>query len=205
MQALWKVIGLAALGALTLNAQPAGAQVKAGSHEVGGHAGALFGDDLTDTQISGRQPKLDDDLTFAVRYGYNFTNTWGIDAALGYSPNKVTGLAGGDMDLDLWTLDVDAVYHFKTAGRLVPYVLAGAGYAWASFDHDLTGLVNDQLVTIRDEDGFTLNAGVGAKYYATDRVLVRLEGRYRYMDQLVDDFDRSLSTFETTLGVAYRF
>ena len=205
MKALCKVTGIAALGALTLNALPAAAQVKAGSQEVDAYAGALFGDDLTDVRISGRQPKLDDDLTFGFRYGYNFTDAWGIEAALGYSPNKVKGLAAGDVDLDLWTLDVDMIYHFNNFGRFVPYVLAGAGYASASLDHDLTGTVNGQPVSIRDDDGFTLNAGIGAKYYATDRVLFRLEGRYRYLDKLVDHFDHSLNTFETTLGVGYQF
>jgi len=205
MKVLWKVTGLAGLGALLLNALPAVAQVKAGSQEVEAYAGALFGDDLTDVRLSGTKPKLDDDVTFGLRYGYNFTDAWGIDTVLGYSPNKVTGLAGGDVDLDLWTLDIDAVYHFNQFGRFVPYVLAGAGYASADLDHDLIGTVNAQPVRIRDDDGFTLNAGIGAKYFATDHLLFRLEGRYRYLDKVVDNFDHSLNTFETTLGVGYQF
>jgi outer membrane beta-barrel protein len=205
MKVDWKVTGLAGLGALLLNTAPASAQVPAGSQEVDAYAGALFGDDVTNTQISGRTPKLDDKLTFGLRYGYNFTDAWGFDASLGYSPNKVTGLAGGDVDLDLTTLDLDAVYHFNPGGRIVPYVLAGAGYASASLDHALQGTVNAQPVTLRDDDGFTLNAGVGAKYFATDKLLLRLEGRYRYLDKVVDHFDHSLNTFETTLGVGYQF
>jgi len=201
----WKVIGLASVGALVLNAAPANAQVKAGTQEIDAYAGELFGDDLTEVQISGRRPKLDDDVTFGLRYGYNFTDAWGIEAALGYNPNKVTGLAGGDVDLDLTTFDVDAVYHFNSGTRFVPYVLAGAGYASAHLDHDLTGTVNAIPVTLRDDDGFTLNAGVGAKYFATDKLLFRVEGRYRYLDKVVDHFDHSLNTFETTLGVGYQF
>lgn len=202
---LWKVTGLAGVGALLLSALPASAQVQPNSQEVDAYAGALFGDDLTDVRISGQQPKLDDDVTFGLRYGYNFPNAWGIEAALGYSPNKVTGLAGGDVDLNLTTLDVDAVYHFNQFGRFVPYVLAGGGYAVADLDRNLSGTVNAQPVTIRDDDGFTLNAGLGAKYFATDHLLFRLEGRYRYLDKVVDHFDHSLNTFETTLGVGYQF
>jgi outer membrane protein W len=37
-------------------------------------------------------------------------------------------------------------------------------------------------VTIDDDYGFTLNAGVDAKYYVNDRFLVRLDARYRYLD-----------------------
>jgi opacity protein-like surface antigen len=84
-------------------------------------------------------------------------------------------------------------------------VLAGAGYASADLDHDLTGTVGATPVTIRDDNGFTLNAGVGAKYFATDNLVFRLEGRYRYLDKVVDRFDQSLNTFETTLGVGYQF
>jgi outer membrane beta-barrel protein len=205
MKVLWKVSGLAGLGALLLNALPASAQVHAGSQEVDAYAGELFGDDLTDLRITGRKPKLDDDVTFGLRYGYNFTDNWGIEGSLGYSPNKVTGLAGGDVDLDLTTLDIDGVYNFNLGNRFVPYVLAGAGYASANLDHDLLGTVNGNPVTIRDDDGFTLNAGVGAKYFATDHLLFRLEGRYRYLDKVVDRFDQSLNTFETTFGVGYQF
>jgi outer membrane protein len=205
MKGLLKVTTLAAAGALLLNALPASAQVRASTQEIDAYAGELFGDDATDVRISGQQPKLDDDVTFGLRYGYNFTEAWGLEAALGYSPNKLKGLAGGDVDLNLTTLDLDGVYHFNTGTRFVPYVLAGVGYASANLDHDVIGTVGTQPVTIRDDDGFTLNAGVGAKYFATDALFFRLEGRYRYLDKVVDHFDHSLNTFETTLGVGYQF
>jgi len=205
MKALLKMAGLAGIGALLMEAVPASAQVQAQSQEVDAYAGALFGDDITDVRISGQRPKLDDAVAFGLRYGFNFTDTWGLETSLGYSPNKATHLAGGDVDLKLWTLDLDGVYHFNQFGRFVPYVLAGVGYASADLDRDLVGTVNGQPVTLRDDDGFTLNAGLGAKYYATDHVLLRLEGRYRYLDKVVEHFDHSLNTFETTLGVGYQF
>jgi outer membrane beta-barrel protein len=205
MKALWKIAGLAGMGALLANALPASAQVQANSQEVEAYAGALFGDDLSDLRLSGRKPKLDDDFAVGLRYGYNFTDTWGLDASVGYSPNKVTGLTGGDVDLNLTTLDIDGVYHFNRFGRVVPYVLAGVGYAFADLDRELTGTANGQPVALSDDDSFTLNAGVGAKFYATDHLLFRVEGRYRYLDKIVEHFDRSLNTFETTLGVGYQF
>src|SRR5262245_22855939 len=205
MKALLKIAGLAGIGALLANAVPASAQVQAQSQEVEAYAGALFGDDLTDVRISGQRPKLDDDIAFGLRYGFNVTDAWGLEASLGYSPNKVTNLAGGDVDLNLWTLDLDGVYHFTQLGRVVPYVVAGVGYASADLDRDLVGTVNAQPVTIRDDDGFTLNAGLGAKFFATDHLLFRVEGRYRYLDKVVEHFDHSLNTFETTLGVGYQF
>jgi outer membrane beta-barrel protein len=199
------IAGLALVGALALNTAPAVAQVESGSQEVHAYGGAFFGDDLTDTRISGRTPELDDDVTYGVRYGYNFTDTWGIELSLGQTASSVTNLAGRDIDLDLTTLDLDAVWHFNTGSRVVPYLLAGVGYASADLDAPIRGVANGVPVTIGDDNGFTLNAGVGAKYYATDRFLVRLEARYRYLDAVVDRFDDAMNTVETTLGVGWRF
>jgi outer membrane beta-barrel protein len=201
----WKLIGFATLAATPLFAATANAQDAAGRQELHVYGGELFGDDLTDTDVSGRTPELDDDITYGVRYGYNFTDAWGIEASLGQTPTTATNLAGGDVDLDLTTFDLDAVWHFDLGNRLVPYVLAGAGYAKADLDRPILGTVNGQAVSIDDDEGFTLNAGVGAKYFVNDRFLVRLEARYRYLDAVVDRFDDSLNTVETTLGVGWRF
>ena len=195
---------MTAVGLLAVQALPALAQ-QAGTQEVGAYAGALFGDDVTDRQISGQTPKLDDKITYGLRYGYNFTDSLGIEASLGRSPNAVKNLVGGDIDLDLTTLDLDAVWNFNNGTRFVPYVLAGVGYATADLDRNITGLVGAQPVSISDDDGFTLNAGVGAKYYFNDHFLLRAEARYRYLDKVVDRFDDSLNTVETTLGVGWRF
>jgi outer membrane protein len=121
------------------------------------------------------------------------------------NPTSATNLAVGDIDLALTTLDLDAIWHFSPGGRFVPYVLAGVGYATADLDDPIPGTVNGQPVSIEDDGGFTLNAGVGAKYFATDRVLVRLDLRYRYLDGVVDNLDDSLNTFETTPGLGWRF
>jgi OOP family OmpA-OmpF porin len=201
-----RLIGLATLGALATTAVPAMAQVSAGSQEVHVYAGEAFGDDLTDRDVTGRTPELDDDVTYGLRYGYNFSDAWGLELSLGQTNTSVTGLPGRDTDLDLTTLDVDAVYHFNPSGRFVPYVLAGVGYASADLDRPILGTVSGVgPVRIDDDNGFTANAGVGAKYFITDNVSLRLDARYRYLDKVVDRFDDSLNTFETTFGVGFRF
>jgi outer membrane beta-barrel protein len=199
-----RLAGIAASGTLALQAVPALAQ-EAGTQEVHVYAGALFGDDATDRPISGQTPQLDDDLTFGLRYAYNVTDALGLELSAGHSPNSLTKVPGGDIDLDLTTLDFDAVWNFNNGTRFSPYVLAGVGYASADLDRRLVGTVGAQPVSITDDEGFTLNAGVGAKYYATDRFIIRAEARYRYLDKVLDRFDDSLNTVETTLGVGYRF
>jgi outer membrane beta-barrel protein len=200
-----KLLGLASLGAATLVTAPVFAQVEAHSQELSAYAGQLFGDKLTDTAVSGRVPELDDDVTYGVRYAYNLTPNFALEASLGETLTSATQLAGGDIDLDLSTLDLDAVWHFNPGSRLVAYAVGGVGYARANLDKPITGLVNGQAVRIDDDQGFTLNAGVGGMYYVNDRVSVRLEARYRYLDGVLDRFDDSLNTVETTLGVAWQF
>jgi hypothetical protein len=76
------LIGLVGVGFLA-GAVPAMAQVTPGSQEIHVYAGEAFGDELSDRRINGRKPELDDDVTYGLRYGYNFTDTWGIEVSLG--------------------------------------------------------------------------------------------------------------------------
>ena len=204
MKMIKRLAGVAAVGVVALQAVPALAQ-EAGKQEVSVYAGALFGDDLTSQAISGRTPKLDDSFTYGLRYGYNFTDQLAIEASLGESPSKVKNVAGGDIDLDLTTFDVDAVWNFRNGTRFTPYAFAGVGYAIADLDRNILGTVGVTPVSIKDDDGFTLNAGLGARYQATDHLFLKAEARYRYLDKIVDRYDNSLNTVETTLGVGYRF
>jgi outer membrane beta-barrel protein len=198
-------LGLAISAILAAHAAPASADAQPNTHELRIHAGELFGDDLEETNLSGRNPELDDEIAFGVRYAYNFTRRWGLELSLGHSPGSVTELAGADVDLDLTTFDVDALWHFGSLSRWSPYLVAGAGYAWADLDSQLVGTVDGRDVALNDDDGYTLNAGVGAKYHATERVMIHLEARYRYLDTLLDASDDSVDTVETTVGVGWRF
>jgi outer membrane protein len=205
MKTIKRLAGIAAVGVLGVQALPALAQ-DAGKQEVSVYAGALFGDDVTDRAISGQRPKLDDDFVYGLRYGYNLTDQLGLEFSVGRSPNSVKNVTGGDVDLDLTTFDADAVWNFRNSTRLYPYVFAGVGYALADLDHRINGTVGGTTpVSITDDNGFTLNAGIGARYDATDKVFIRAEARYRYMDKVLDHFDNSLNTVETTLGVGWRF
>jgi outer membrane beta-barrel protein len=201
----WKLAGLSAIAALAIHAAPASAQVQEGTQEVNVYGGELFGDRLTDREISAARPELDDDVTYGLRYAYNLTNSFGLEVSLGNTASSATKLAGRDIDLDLTTLDFDAVWNIDTGSKLVPYVLGGVGYAKADLDAPITGTVNGQPVSLDDDGSFTVNAGVGARYFVTDNVSLRLEARYRYVDAVLDDLDDSLNTFETTLGVSWHF
>jgi outer membrane beta-barrel protein len=205
MNKRWKLIGLATLGATALVNAPANAQVEGRTQEISAYGGQLFGDKLTDTHVSGQRPELDDDFTYGFRYAFNLTPKLALEASVGETLTSATKLAGNDIDLDLSTLDLDAVWHFNPGDRVVAYALGGVGYARANLDEPITGTVNGQPVSIDDDQGFTLNAGAGAKFYVNDRFLVRLEARYRYLDGVLESHDEALNTVETTLGVAWQF
>ena len=193
------------LGAFLIGTAPAEAQIQPHKSEIHVYAGELFGDDLTDKAISGRTPKLDDDFTYGVRYGYDLTESWGVEVSGAYSASSTKDAAGGDTNLNLGILDVDAVWHFTPRARVVGYLIGGAGYAIGSLDHPIAGTVAGTPVSIGDDSGFTLNAGIGAKFFATKTLMVRVEARYRYLDRLVNRFDAALDTVETTAGVGWRF
>jgi len=204
----WKLISVATFGMLAQQALPAAAQAqdrRAGPNEIGVFAGQLVGDDIDGVEIAGATPELDDDVAYGVRYGRALTDAWSLEVSLGHSPTSVTRLAGPDVDLDLTTLDADAVWHFAGSARWDPFVAFGVGYAQADLDEPLVGVVGGQQVAIGDDENYTLNAAIGAKYFATERVVVHLEARYRYFDRLLEPVDDSLETFEPTVAVGWRF
>ncbi|MFQ5669066.1 MAG: outer membrane beta-barrel domain-containing protein [Acidobacteriota bacterium] len=187
---------------------PALAQVEGRSNVVDVYVGYFLGDDVADQSIMGSTPELDDDATFGVRYGYQFTQRWGIEISLGYSPGTITDISGlppggGDeIDVDLFLVDVDAVYNFNPDAKIVGYVVFGVGGVTADLDSPIPGPNN---TTIEDDDGFTANVGGGARFFITDNFNIRAEARYRFIDALISEMDDSLNTVEGTVAAEWVF
>ena len=196
---------LSVLVALTLQSAPAVAEERAGTQSVEIFGGEQFGDNLTDGPVSGRTPRLKDDAVAGARYTYNFTDMWGIQLSSGYSWSRAAGVASGKNNLGLTTVDLDAVWNITPQYPIVAYAIIGAGYAWANLDAPIMGEVNGRSVALTDSNGFTANAGIGAKYYFVNNLYVDLLARYRYLNRLVSDSNQHLNTTETTLGIGWRF
>jgi opacity protein-like surface antigen len=167
---------------------------------------------LTNTAISGSTPRLNDAETIGFRYNFNFNETFGAQLQVGYSPRVTTGhVESGNTDGVVVGCDIDGVWNilpdFRFHGhRLVPYAVAGAGYAWLlNLHRSIQGSVGGAPVTIGEGNGYTADAGLGAKYYVTDSLFVDLNGRYRYFSRLVDRFGQGLNTAESSLGFGWRF
>jgi opacity protein-like surface antigen len=201
----WKLIGIAAIGALALQHGTRAQDGGAGRNEIGVYAGKLVGDDIEGIETAGGTPELDDDVGYGFRYGHAFTDTWALELSVGHSATSVARLASADADLDLTTLDADAVWHFARSARWDPFVAFGVGYAWADLDDPIVGIVDGRQTAIDDDENYTLNAAIGAKYLVNERVNVHLEARYRYYDRLLEPVDHSVETFEPTVAVGWRF
>jgi opacity protein-like surface antigen len=202
------VIGLAILGLSELHAPFASAQ--SGSQDVQIFAGYLFGDRLLNQPLSGSTPRLDDNATYGARYTYHFTDHWGMQLSAGYIPTRAAHVASGATNLGLTTVDLDLEWDVLSSWQLgghqlIPYTVIGAGYAWANLDQPMSGIVGAIPVNISDSNGYTANAGLGAKYFITKSLFVDVNARYRYMSRLVNNFGQGLNTAETTLSLGYRF
>src|ERR1700722_9537615 len=196
---------LSVLTALTLRSTAAVAQEQAGTQSVEIFGGEQFGDNLTDAPVSGHTPRLNDNAVAGARYNYNFTDMWGIQLSSGYSWSRAARVASGKDDLGLTTVDLDAVWNITPQYPVIAYALIGAGYAWANLDTAIAGQINGRQVMLTDSNGFTANAGIGAKYYLVNNLYVDFQARYRYLNRLVSDSNQHLNTTETTLGIGWRF
>jgi opacity protein-like surface antigen len=203
-------LSLVVAGAISLHGSLATAQTWNPSQEVQVYGGEIFGDRLTETPISGSTPRANDSATVGGRYNYNFNDTFGVQLSAGFTPGFAAHVASGNSDLNITTVDLDAVWNilpdFRFYGhKIVPYTVIGVGYAWADLNHSITGTVAGRQVLVTDSNGYTANAGLGAKYFVTDNLFVDFNGRYRYFSKLVNNFGQGMNTAETSLGVGWRF
>jgi opacity protein-like surface antigen len=203
-------LAVVAAGLAALHAEPAAAQTNSRSQDVQLYAGEMFGDRLMETPLSTGTPRLNDNVTFGGRYTYNFMKQLGIQLSAGYTPTRAAHIGSGAGDLGLTTVDLDALWYFipdySLAGRrFSAYTEVGAGYAWAHLNHDLFGFAANRPVTVPDSNGYTANAGLGAKYYLWDNLFVDFDARYRYLSRLTSSYGHGLNTAETTLSLGYQF
>lgn len=204
------MLGLVTLGVFALHGAAASAQAQAGSQDLQIYGGEMFGDRLTEAPVTGKYPKLNDDAVFGGRCTYDFTDQWGLQLSAGYSPSRMARVTGGDDDLGLTAVDLDVLWNITpgltVGGRsLMPYTEVGVGYAWANLDHPLQGAIGATPMSLTDSDGYTANAGLGAKYYMTSDFFVDFDARYRYLSRLIDSEGQALNSGETTLGLGYQF
>ncbi|MBN1665280.1 MAG: outer membrane beta-barrel domain-containing protein [Deltaproteobacteria bacterium] len=166
-------------------------EIKAGSFEVSPFGGYYFFED---------RQNLEDSFVYGGRIGYNFTKHFGIEGAVefinsGVDDKSRTGPVQGQyrspMDnVDLTFYHIDAVYHFIPDGRFNPFFVVGFG--GTHYSPDISG----------GDDMGTFDFGVGAKFWLSDHIALRLDVR----DNMVGEvFQETYHNISTTVGIVFAF
>ena len=146
-------------------------------------------------------------FTWGVEAGWFFTEHFGFEVSWVRQESAVTiGTAAGSADLfemNATLLHGSVVYRFGADNaRLVPFLSAGAGAAFLSAD------------ALEGETKFAWTLGAGLKWFASERVGVRVQARYvptmlnDESSELCDPFgfcQGSLKQFELMGGLVLRF
>jgi opacity protein-like surface antigen len=181
--------------ALATVAGPAAAQDRSGTFEISPFVGGYFGGRLYGTTVVATTPgqtttlsylEPDDDLTYGVRLAYNVTRVFAFEFdwtsvrtdlrtpnRLGIPPRNLTV---GRLRQNVY--EANTIFNFGKR-RALGYFGLGAGVA--TLDR------SDALLDTASRNRFTANLSAGAKFYFTPRVGLRLDGRYRAINQRSDD------------------
>ncbi len=180
--------------ALLVAAVPAFGQDRGGTFEISPFAGGYFGGRLYGNTVVTTTPGTTatfaflepaDDLTYGVRLAYNVTRhfafefDWTSARADLRTPNQPgvspRNLRVGRLRQNAY--EANMLFNFGKR-RAVGYFGLGAGAA--TLDR------TDATIEPAERTLFTANISAGAKFFFTPRVGLRLDGRYRALDQQSD-------------------
>lgn len=161
------------------------AEIKANSVEVTPFAGLNFFE---------KRQNLEDSPLVGGRLGYNFTNRLGIEGTWAFTRSYVDDkslpftrqgqFTSPINDVNITQFNLGLLYHFMPESRFNPYITAGYG-------------VYHYAPKINNKNMSFIDAGVGAKFWMTDKVALRLDVR----DNMI--FDEHIHNIETTLGFVF--
>jgi OOP family OmpA-OmpF porin len=143
---------------------------------------------------------LDSEAAFGLGLGYNITKHWGIEGDVRYTPTQTDIQGLSDIDVDIWTLGLGALYHFQPEEQLNPYLTFGGG-----------GLVYDIDGTSSDDEDYMGYWGGGTKYSLSDTSALRLDLRH-ILNYRSDNTGSTSSSdpdwrhhFQVMFGVTFQF
>jgi OOP family OmpA-OmpF porin len=165
-------------------------EIKAGSFEVGAFGGYNFFEN---------SQNLENRPVFGGRLGYNFTRNFGIEGAGEFIRTSVaykarTGITEGQFRsptdrVDLTFYHLDLVYHFIPDGKFNPFILAGFGGA-------------NYSPSISTKDMAAYNVGIGAKYWLTDNIALRVDLKDYMVTEIMQETYHNIGA---TIGITFAF
>lgn len=135
--------------------------------------------------------QLEDRPVYGLAVGYNFTEHWGVEGVASY----IDGKAETDSvdNVDIYSVSLDLLYHFRPTRSLVPFAVAGVG-----------GL--SMHPGGASEHNALVNYGFGLKYLMNDNVGLRADVRH-LLDINTRDSDRQRDVFNNlsyTVGLTFQ-
>lgn len=170
----------ALVGACLLLPMKAGAvtATKQDTLEVEGYWGGMFWE--------GNLKQAPSSQTIGGRVGYLFTDQWALEIGANWSPVKLDNV---DRKIYWVPYHLDALYHFEVDEHWAPFIAFGAGAA--------SGKSQD----LKDQ-GFSLNWGLGLKYFFVNWFAFRGEARHVPIWSV---FGEDTSNAELSVGLVLRF
>jgi hypothetical protein len=186
-----RFVALAACLALATATRPAAAQERSGTFEISPFAGGYFGGRLygntvvtttpgTTTTVGFLEP--DDDVTYGVRLAYNVARHFAFEfdwtsARTDLRTPDLFGVPPRNVKVGRLRQNVYEANMLFNFGRRRAIGYFGLGAGVAALDR------TDATLDPASRTRFTANFSAGAKFFFTPRVGLRLDGRYRVIDQ----------------------
>lgn len=140
----------------------------------------------------------EDGFVGGLSLGYNVSKRWAAELEVRYTDTE-TDLSGvPNEDVDVWSVGMNALYHFNPDGPFVPYISAGFGGMFFLVDN------------FKDDEDYMMNWGVGAKYFFNDDTALRVDLRHVvdfHSDRGWDQFERDEhdNNLLATAGLYWQF
>jgi len=143
-------------------------------------------------QFDEDQPLRRNRLVYGVRLGYDLTDSWETELVGDYVRAESFP---GTSDNSVWSYRLDLLYNFMPRTTVVPYLAGGVGGVHLEYPKSRGGDLSEP----------TVNFGGGVKFFLTDSVALRLDGRHIW-DFSNDNFrHEAYSNWEYSAGVSFLF
>ncbi|MCM0084157.1 OmpA family protein [Geomonas sp. Red32] len=156
---------------------------RAGAVSVSPYVGGYVFDD---DDHNGQQWLRRNRPTYGVRLGYDLTDNFEAELVGSYTRAE---RAFDDRHFNVWTYHLDLLYNMMPHSTVVPYLAVGGGGITLEYPHP-----HDQ-----GTDG-AVNGGLGFKFFFTDDLALRIDGRY-----IVDFSYKRLDNWEYSAGMTFVF
>jgi len=145
---------------------------------VGGGLSYAWEDfDTNDLEDAVGNVSIDDAWGFNLYAGYRFMKYFSLEANYNwYDSFQLDTKYYDSVDLDVWTLMLDAKFLYSLENGFVPYLRLGGGYMDAEVDNE-------------NDNDFAWNIGIGVDYYFTPEISMGLDGKYVIGTGDVDDIN----------------